>query len=389
MSRSLRGPLRHVYLFVGLRGCRFRAVIGLLLGQLALLVPPAPVADECAFGVLADGRLLAVFVPPNPVAFGQIVFVLARGRNLAVLVPEGERAGFLTHSYNPSSSGLPLAYHDFDEPCRMSLPSLPYFAKRTAQKSSGAVSTVLAARYIDFRFFFPRAGVVVRLGDDLAAFFERCRPGNLAGLLVDFQKVANGHRILVGRLLEISCRSATRWWPWPLRSPALNEMISTLRSFASVMTQSPSILPSLNVACDMNGALKCLNGNSLNVGESLWPFQRVHIPLRSPKVVLTFGDHIATRAIHLPRAVVHVIAVAVERDLAFDSHFPVSVALADELDLASYTRLGLNFRIVGCGDIAEQRNGKVAGTRNLLCSSARAAEFNPIAIAIATQPDAS
>jgi hypothetical protein len=45
----------------------------------------------------------------------------------------------------------------------------------------------------------------------------------------------------------------------PLRWPSLNAIINTLRSLASVTTQSPSSLPLTNVACDMNGALKVLN----------------------------------------------------------------------------------------------------------------------------------
>src|SRR5215207_6910241 len=60
---------------------------------------------------------------------------------------------FLPYSYAPSISGLPLAYHAFMEPCRKSSPSAPYLAVRTAQKSSGVVSIVLAARYMISDFF--------------------------------------------------------------------------------------------------------------------------------------------------------------------------------------------------------------------------------------------
>src|SRR3954453_10261210 len=71
---------------------------------------------------------------------------------------------------------------------------------------------------------------------------------------------------------------------WPLRWPPLNEITETLRSLESVMIQSPSILPFANVACDINGALKSLYGNSLSIAESFRAFQRVHMPLRSPKL---------------------------------------------------------------------------------------------------------
>src|SRR4051812_12598676 len=105
-SPMLRGLLRDVHLefarlirrrlsFGRLVRSRFGAGEGLLLGQLACIVPPTPLADERALGVLADGRLLAIIVPPNPGAFGNIGFVLTGGRDLAVLMPEGERTGSL------------------------------------------------------------------------------------------------------------------------------------------------------------------------------------------------------------------------------------------------------------------------------------------------------
>src|SRR6476469_9856777 len=69
---------------------RFRAVVRLLLRQLAGLIPPAPVADEVAVRVLADRRLLAVLVPPNPRTYSQVTLVLAGRSHLAILMPVGE-----------------------------------------------------------------------------------------------------------------------------------------------------------------------------------------------------------------------------------------------------------------------------------------------------------
>src|SRR5215510_11956042 len=70
----------------------------------------------------------------------------------------------------------------------------------------------------------------------------------------------------------------------PLRIPPLNEMIEILRSLASATTQSPSILPFTNVACDMNGALNSRYGSALSTFESLRAVHFVHRPFRSPKL---------------------------------------------------------------------------------------------------------
>jgi hypothetical protein len=59
-------------------------------------------------------------------------------------------------------------------------------------------------------------------------------------------------------------------------------------------------------------------------------------------VVLAFGADVARRGEHLPRAVVNVVAGAVLRYLAFDPHFAVGIALADDFNFARSAGAGVD-----------------------------------------------
>jgi hypothetical protein len=72
-------------------------------------------------------------------------------------------------------------------------------------------------------------------------------------------------------------------------------------------------------------------------------------------VVQAFRDNVASRRVHLPGTVVDVIAFVVERHLTFNADFAVSVAFADELDLADDAGFGLNFFVFRWSDVAQQR----------------------------------
>jgi hypothetical protein len=74
------------------------------------------------------------------------------------------------------------------------------------------------------------------------------------------------------------------------------------------------------------------------------------------EVELTLGHDVAGRRVHLPSAMIDVIAVVVERDLALDPYFAVKVTFAHKLDFAGNAGLGLYFRIVGRSNVTEQRN---------------------------------
>lgn len=62
------------------------AVMRFLLGELAVLVPPTPFANQRAGTVLSHGCLLAVLVPPDPDIVRVVVFVFACDGNLAVAI---------------------------------------------------------------------------------------------------------------------------------------------------------------------------------------------------------------------------------------------------------------------------------------------------------------
>src|SRR5690242_16447492 len=79
-----------------LHGRALGALVRLSLSQLALLIPPAPVADEGTVRIPANGRLLTVVVIPHPITLRLVVAKFAGRRNLAVLMPVRERAGLLT-----------------------------------------------------------------------------------------------------------------------------------------------------------------------------------------------------------------------------------------------------------------------------------------------------
>jgi len=71
---------------------------------------------------------------------------------------------------------------------------------------------------------------------------------------------------------------------------------------------------------------------------------------------MPLGQHVATRSIHLPRAVVDVVAIAVERRLTFDVNRTVVVALAHQLDLTHYAGIRVQLgALVGSG-VAEKRD---------------------------------